>query len=277
VRIRAEDLESLVNRLLFSVGALSSPLNQIGLLRQFAVDHPRVFEEIPASEDEDEFPVPVTPWIRFYWFIGSVTDEVGLSTELAELVREYKRRSIVDLMFRTQRVVWDGVLPLRELFELKDLRKGSTGMANLGELIDQRFIDYLHAQPQDLSTMHWRQFEYLVGEFFRRNGYEVHVTPPSGDGGIDVRAVRDNGITGPELILIQAKRFRDDRPVQIETVKALWSDVGELSATRGVIATTSTLAAGARAFCQARQYRLTPAERPMVEKWLTDLATYPRR
>ena len=30
--------------------------------------------------------------------------------------------------------------------------------------------------------MHWRQFEYLVGESFRRNGYNDNVTPPSGDG-----------------------------------------------------------------------------------------------
>jgi hypothetical protein len=59
-------------------------------------------------------------------------------------------------------------------------------------------------------------------------------------------------------------------------VKALWSDVDEAAATRGVVATTSTLAAGARAYCEARRYRLTAAERPMVEKWLRALATYPR-
>jgi hypothetical protein len=29
--------------------------------------------------------------------------------------------------------------------------------------IDHRLIDYLHAQPEDLSRMHWRQFEYLAG------------------------------------------------------------------------------------------------------------------
>jgi hypothetical protein len=31
-------------------------------------------------------------------------------------------------------------------------------------LIDQKVIDYVHAQPDDLTRMHWRQFEYLVGE-----------------------------------------------------------------------------------------------------------------
>jgi hypothetical protein len=30
--------------------------------------------------------------------------------------------------------------------------------------IDQQFIGYLHAQPENLSRMHWRQFERLAGE-----------------------------------------------------------------------------------------------------------------
>jgi hypothetical protein len=45
--------------------------------------------------------------------------------------------------------------------------------------------------------------------------------------------------------------------VDIETVKALWSDINEAAATRGVIATTSELVPGARADCEARLYRLT--------------------
>jgi len=195
---------------------------------------------------------------------------------LTELIADYQRRSILDLMFRTERTAWDGCIPLKELFQLSHLGGAVDAGTDSGPLIDQRFIDYLQAQPDDLSAMHWRQFEYLVGEFFRRNGYDITITPPSGDGGIDVRAVRASGTIGPELVLIQAKRLGSERSVGIETVKALWSDVNEAAATRGVVATTSTLAPGARAYCQARHYRLTPAERPMVEKWLSGLATYPR-
>jgi restriction system protein len=195
---------------------------------------------------------------------------------LTDLIEDFKRRTLVDLMFRTERVPWDGSVPLRELFHPSDLGARITANAQSSALIDQRFIDYLHAQPEDLSAMHWRQFEFLVGEFFRRNDYDVEMTPPSGDGGVDVRAVKESGAVGPELILIQAKRLRDDRRVDIETVKALWSDIDEEAATRGVVATTSALAPGARAYCQARLYRLTAAERPMVEDWLKALATHPR-
>jgi hypothetical protein len=276
VRVRAEDLESLVMRLLFAVGALPSPLNQMQLALQFAEEHPEIVESIPPEPDEDEFPLPVTPWVRFFWFVSAHRHPKGLPPELTSLINDFQRRSILDLISRTEQVQWDGCVPLRELFQLSDLGAGIAANAQASALIDQRFIDYLQAQPEDLSRMHWRQFEYLVGEFFRRNGYNVNVTPPSADGGVDVRAVKEVGMVGPELILIQAKRFSDDRRVDVETVKALWSDVDEAAATRGVIATTSALAPSARAYCEARLYRLTAAERPTVEKWLKTLATYPR-
>ncbi|TNC19409.1 restriction endonuclease [Amycolatopsis alkalitolerans] len=276
VRIRAENLESLVMRLLYSVGALPSPLNQNQLIWAFAADNPEVVRTIPSFPDEAEFPLPVTPVVRLSWLLSAPMDPHEIPSELADLAHDFQRRSIVDLMFRTQRISWDGAVPLSELFDLGEVAKDVAASQESMPLIDQRFIDYLHAQQEDLSQMHWRQFELLVGEFFRRHGYHVTVTPPTRDGGVDVRAIRETGVAGPELVLVQAKRFSDNRQVGIETVKALWSDVNEAAATRGVVATTSTLAAGALAYCQARRYRLTAAERPMVEYWLRALATYPR-
>jgi HJR/Mrr/RecB family endonuclease len=179
-------------------------------------------------------------------------------------------------MSRLNKQHWDGVTPLRELFELSGISGQVVASTDTPPIIDQRFIDYLNAQPRDISRMHWRQFELLVGEFFRRNGYEIRVTPPTRDGGIDVHAVRDTNLLGPELVLVQAKRFRDHREVCVESVKALWSDLDELRASRAVIATTPMLSEGARAFCEARHYRLTAVERPTVESWLRSLATYAR-
>jgi hypothetical protein len=276
VRLRAEEMESLVVRLMYLVGALPTPLNQIQLLWHFAREHPEVVNAIPPSPDEDDFPLPVTPFVRFSWYAAAGAEGEHTSSELAALLKDYERRSILDLMVRTERADWDGATPLRDLFEIGELNDGAVAGDQSPPLIDQRFIDYLNAQPDDLSRMHWRQFEFLVGEFFRRVGYQVHVTPPSGDGGVDIRAIRMDETVGPELVLIQAKRYREDRHVGIEAVKALWSDVDEASATRGLVATTSALAPGARAYCQARRYRLTAAERPTVESWLRALATYPR-
>lgn len=269
-------MESLVMRLLYSVGALPSPLNQMQLALRFMSEFPDIVATIPPDPDENEFPFPVPPWTRLIWFVSAARDIDGLPPELADFAKDFNRRTLIEVMFRTERIDWNGIVPLHDLFA-DDGGVLSATTATSDALIDQRFIDYLHAQPEDITDMHWRQFELLVGEFFHRAGYEVNVTPPSHDGGIDVRAVRMQGEMGPELILVQAKRYASDRSVGIETVKALWSDVNEADATRGVIATTSTLAPGARAYCQARRYRLTAAERPTVEQWLRNLATHPRR
>lgn len=45
-------------------------------------------------------------------------------------------------------------------------------------------------------------YEHLVGEYFRRLGYRVTVTPASNDHGIDIIATRGN-----EKIAIQAKMY----------------------------------------------------------------------
>lgn len=45
-------------------------------------------------------------------------------------------------------------------------------------------------------------YEHLVGEYFRRLGYRVTVTPASNDYGIDIIATRGN-----EKIAIQAKMY----------------------------------------------------------------------
>ena len=263
-------------RTLYAIGALPDPLNQIQLLARFVHEHPQIVDALPRETDEDDFPLPVSPLMRLQWLLEANPPADKLPSVLVELQTDYNRRSILDLMFRTERANWDGTVSLETLFRVTELGGSMAVDSTSPALIDQRFIDYLNAQPEDLSRMHWRQFELLTGEFFRRNGYEVHITPPSGDGGVDARAIRTDGVVGPELILIQAKRYGDERQVGIEAVKALWSDVKDESATRDIIATTSTLAPGARVYCEARRYQLTAAERPMVEQWLSALATFPR-
>jgi hypothetical protein len=276
VRVRAEEFESLIIRVMHAIGALPDPLPPNQLLFDYAQRHPNFIAQLEHGADEDECPFPVTPFVRFVWHVEDCIRQGRVPAELQSLVHEYQRRSMVNVIAGSSPVPWDGTIDLRDLFDLRDLGGETIASSDEPPLIDQRFIDYLQAQPKDLTRMHWRQFEYLVGEFFRRHKYRVIVTPPSGDGGIDIRAIRDTAILGPELVVVQAKRLCEGRQVNIETVKALWTDVNDTSATRGLVATTSVLARGAREFCEARQYRLTSAERDTVIDWLRKLATYPR-
>jgi restriction endonuclease Mrr len=65
--------------------------------------------------------------------------------------------------------------------------------------------DYLYA----LQTMNATSFEKLVGELIKKMGYKLvkHVGGP-GDGGVDVRALREDQWGGEHKVVIQAKRYQ---------------------------------------------------------------------
>lgn len=46
-------------------------------------------------------------------------------------------------------------------------------------------------RPRKLDALNWRQFEELVHEYFRRNGYAVAETVPGPDDGVDLELRKD--------------------------------------------------------------------------------------
>lgn len=68
-----------------------------------------------------------------------------------------------------------------------------------------------------LRTMSWRQFEMLVGEAFRRQGYRIEETGLGGaDGGIDLRLSKNGKVT-----LVQCKQWRSQR-VDVKVVREMY-------------------------------------------------------
>lgn len=68
-----------------------------------------------------------------------------------------------------------------------------------------------------IAALDWREFEQLVGEAFRRQGYAVEETGLGGaDGGVDL-VLRQQGRTW----LVQCKRWRQ-RQVPVATVREMW-------------------------------------------------------
>jgi hypothetical protein len=92
------------------------------------------------------------------------------------LIRDFKDRYIMHNEMPDS-VNWNGIIPLNTLFEEEIIPDGSSSNC----YFDQRYIDYLNRQIEDIGKIHWRQFEYLTGEFFQRNGYVVEVTSGRGD------------------------------------------------------------------------------------------------
>lgn len=67
-----------------------------------------------------------------------------------------------------------------------------------------------------VNSMSWREFEKLVGEAFRKQGYRVTETADGADGGIDL-VLRKEG----ETILVQCKHWKT-RKVGVKVVRELY-------------------------------------------------------
>jgi restriction system protein len=132
---------------------------------------------------------------------------------------------------------------------------------------DQRFINYLAAQPWRLGDINWRQFEGLTAEWFQREGYKVELGPGRNDGSVDVRLWNADAPRGaPPAVIVQCKR--QTRKVERVVVKALYADMLEEDADRGLVVTTSDISPGAAKDVSARAYPITTANRTQVQRWI---------
>jgi hypothetical protein len=166
------------------------------------------------------------------------------------------------LFSRARRSAWSGTVPLNALFAMEHIPEDPKCY------LDQRFIDFLAANEGALDRMHWRNFERLTAEFFKRVGYEVHLGPGSSDGGIDVRIwPSKSSHEGPPLLIIQCKRYKRKKRVKVEVVKAFWTDVIFEGAAGGLIATTASISAAGRRVTEVRGYPLSFAENETISKW----------
>lgn len=98
---------------------------------------------------------------------------------------------------------------------------------------------------EDIRRMSWREFESLVGEAYRRQGYDVQETgSASGDGGIDMMLER-----GGEKSAVQCKRWRD-RQVGAKVARELYGSMADAGAARGIIVCCGEFTADAEAFAE---------------------------
>ena len=125
--------------------------------------------------------------------------------------------------------------------------------------IDEDLVKFLARHPQYMKELNPRKFEELIAEMFANMGYEVELTPQSRDGGVDIYAIKKDGIGGG-LVLIECKRYTPPKKVGVGIVRGLYGVVEAKKATRGLIATTSFFTRDAQAEQQKLKYRLALAD-----------------
>lgn len=107
-----------------------------------------------------------------------------------------------------------------------------------------------------LARMHWREFEMLVGEAFRRRGYLVEETGLGGkDGGIDL-IVSKNG----RREIVQCKQWRN-RIVRASTVREMWGLADHHRADAAHIVCIGDFTADASEFARGKPIELITGKR----------------
>jgi restriction system protein len=102
-----------------------------------------------------------------------------------------------------------------------------------------------------LDGMSWQQFERLVGEAFRLQGYRVMETGGGGaDGGVDLVLNKDG-----EKFLVQCKQWRAYK-VGVDVVRELYGVMAAKGAAGGFVVTSGRFTAEAMGFADGRNVRL---------------------
>ena len=95
----------------------------------------------------------------------------------------------------------------------------------------------------DLGSLRWDQFELLVGEIFRRQGYSVELSAAMGsEDGIDLTLRRDS-----ETILVQCKHWKTAQVSEGE-IQEFYRAIAASGAPRGIFVTTGEFTPVAREF-----------------------------
>ncbi|WP_294373031.1 restriction endonuclease [Pseudacidovorax sp.] len=106
-----------------------------------------------------------------------------------------------------------------------------------------------------LDDMTWKQFEMLVGEGFRQQGYSVQETGGGGgDGGIDLVLRR-----GRETFFVQCKQWRATR-VGVAVAREVYGVMAAKGADGAFIVTSGRFTDDAVAFAEGRNIKLVNGE-----------------
>ncbi|MEE3504711.1 MULTISPECIES: restriction endonuclease [unclassified Pseudomonas] len=112
-----------------------------------------------------------------------------------------------------------------------------------------------------LEGITWQQFELLVGEALRHQGFSVQETGGNGpDGGVDLVARKDG-----EKYLVQCKQWRSLQ-VGVPTVRELYGAMAAEGATGGFVITSGRFTGPAKQFASGRNLRLVDGE--LLNQWI---------
>lgn len=123
--------------------------------------------------------------------------------------------------------------------------------------------DNVSAGKQHVADITWQEFELLIGEHFRRQGFKVQETGPGPDGGVDLVLMKSG-----EKYLVQCKHYKAWK-VGVKIVRELLGVMVGSGAAGGYVITSGEFTADAVKFSRENNIELingSRLKRIMAEK-----------
>jgi restriction system protein len=191
----------------------------------FDVNCPKCHNEIHIEYEMSEYPDGVVSGEEYHLTNGKLVKKFSV-----EPVDED------DELYRFQDDIPAGSLYIPNTPELVQLSSGITSL-----------ILRLKTNTHLLYDLDPRQFEELICEIFKNNGFNAELTKRTRDGGRDIIAIRsDMGVK--TKYLIECKKYAKTKPVTVELVRALYGVHAEEGANKSLLVTTSYFSPDARKF-----------------------------
>lgn len=101
---------------------------------------------------------------------------------------------------------------------------------------------------ETLRNLSWKDFEFLVSEYFKRQGYKVDLIDAQGaDGGVDIKLYKDDS-----LFLVQCKHYKSWK-VSVQTVRELYGVMAAENAQGGFVIATGNFTKDAVSFAKDKE------------------------
>lgn len=136
---------------------------------------------------------------------------------------------------------------------------------DIGDVYSELYSHFAK-RPEDLYNLHWRDYEVILSEIFKMQGFEVELGPGRNDGGIDIKLIQRDPI-GDILTLVQAKKYAPENKIDLTAVQALYGAQIADGAQAGLFVTTSSYAPVAKRFAARDNVLMDLATSSHVAEW----------
>jgi len=195
-------------------------------------------------------PIFMVPPLLPLWYLRRRSKAKALAEKIAHEAKEREKRAAFIKEQRSK-----GLVPFID-------RRGVERWGSPEEVEKWKRIDL--ALINNFANYSPREFEYFIGELFKRMGYSVEISEYVQDFGIDLVAKKEG-----EVVVVEVKKWQIGNNVGPEVIRSVLGAMWKVKANKAVVVTTSDFTVLAEAQANGAPVELWNAAvlRDLVEKY----------